>query len=206
MADVGSENVPGSLQHASSRRQSSGPMGTQAFAQQESPAASESPLSAEGSQSGNRRARRMRQFGSSPQPGTPMAQGTPERCALATPLATMMQHAQIEQSPDSAQPRGSRQSSTSTPLAMMQQGQTDQSPAAAQPSSSRRSGSKQRYPQYLPSDVVGQGLKKGTLIRATIRINAQDRTQAFATVPGLPSDLMIRVRPHSTDADLHAQG
>ncbi len=135
----------------------------------------------------------MRHFGRSPQPGTSMPQGTPEQFAPDAPLAASMQQTQMELSPDSAQSSGYGQSGISTPLAMMQQGQAAQSPDSALPSGSRRSSSKQRYPQYLPSEALGQGLKKGALIRATIRINAQDRTQAFATVPGLPSDLMIRV-------------
>ena len=63
-----------------------------------------------------------------------------------------------------------------------------------QSSSSKQSpGAKQRFPHYLVHEDVGKGLKKGTLMRASIRVSMQDRSQAFATVPGLPSDLMIRV-------------
>lgn len=147
-----------------------------AFTQPDSPMPLEiPPPSAEASQSGgNRRTRRLRQFGKSPQPGSLTPQGTPEQSVLDTLLA-----------------------------ATLQQGQTDRFPESAQPRQSGRP--KQRYPQYLPSELVGQGLKKGALIRASIRINAQDRTQAFATVPGLPSDLMIRVRPQWPHTDLHAQ-
>ena len=54
--------------------------------------------------------------------------------------------------------------------------------------------SQQRFPQHLGHDDVGKGLKQGILLKTTIRFNAQDRQQAFATIEGLPSDLMIRVR------------
>ena len=64
-----------------------------------------------------------------------------------------------------------------------------------QSSSSKQSpGAKQRFPHYLAHEDVGKGLKQSSLMRASIRVNMQDRSQAFATVPGLPSDLMIRVR------------
>ena len=71
------------------------------------------------------------------------------------------------------------------------------------------SGRKQRYREHLSHEELGQGLKRGSLFRAPFRVNAHDRTQAFATVPGLPSDLMIRVRlrlwlpdaPYSAGAD-----
>ena len=54
--------------------------------------------------------------------------------------------------------------------------------------------SQQRFPQHLDHDEVGKGLKQGVLLKTIIRFNAQDRQQAFATIEGLPSDLMIRVR------------
>ena len=54
--------------------------------------------------------------------------------------------------------------------------------------------SQQRYSQHLGHDDVGKGLKQGVLLKTIIRFNAQDRQQAFATIEGLPSDLMIRVR------------
>jgi DIS3-like exonuclease 2 len=56
------------------------------------------------------------------------------------------------------------------------------------------SGRKQRFKEHLKHEELGQGLKRGSLFRAPFRSNAHDRTQAFATVAGLPSDLMIRVR------------
>ena len=52
---------------------------------------------------------------------------------------------------------------------------------------------KQRYKEHLGHAELAQGLKRGALLRVPIRVNAHDRSQAFATVPGLPSDLMIRV-------------
>ena len=171
-------NVSGRLQQPSKSMQSSGLKQLDALTQPDSPMPlAISPPSAEASQSGgNRRGRRLRQFGSSPQPGILTPQAPPEQCAPHTP-----------------------------PAAMLHQGQTDQSPASSQPSGSRQSGRpKQRYPQHLASELVGQGLKKGALIRACIRINAQDRSQAFATVPGLPTDLMIRVRPQWRHTDLRA--
>ena len=159
--------VPGSLQQTGSGTEPSGSQHANASAQHDDSAQSEMlPQSADPSQSGgNRKARRARQFSHSAQPGTSMPQGTPEQCP---------------QEP--------------SPATAAQEGQTDQSAAPAQRSSGSRH-SKQRYPHYLASEEVGQGLKMGALIRATIRINPQDRAQAFATVPGLPSDLMIRVRP-----------
>lgn len=60
--------------------------------------------------------------------------------------------------------------------------------------SSGRKAAKLRYPEYLGHEALGQGLKTGTLFRAVMRLNASDRTQGFATLEGLPSDLMIRVR------------
>ena len=54
--------------------------------------------------------------------------------------------------------------------------------------------SQQRFPQHLSHHDTGKGLKQGVFLKAVIRFNAQDRNQAFATIEGLPSDLMIRVR------------
>ena len=39
-----------------------------------------------------------------------------------------------------------------------------------------------------------RGLKTGGLFRALFRTNPSDRTQAFCTLPGLPSDIFVRVR------------
>ncbi|KAL4419743.1 hypothetical protein ABPG75_006841, partial [Micractinium tetrahymenae] len=38
-----------------------------------------------------------------------------------------------------------------------------------------------------------QGLKSGAYFRGVLRVNASDRTQAFCTLPGLPTDVFIRV-------------
>ena len=57
----------------------------------------------------------------------------------------------------------------------------------------RGAARKQRYKEHLGHAELAQGLKGGALLRAPIRVNAHDRSQAFATAPGLPSDLMIRV-------------
>ena len=56
--------------------------------------------------------------------------------------------------------------------------------------------SQQRFLQHLGHDELGKGLKQGVLLKTIMRFNAQDRQQAFATIEGLPSDLMIRVRSH----------
>lgn len=39
-----------------------------------------------------------------------------------------------------------------------------------------------------------QGLKSGALFRATFRTNPSDRTQGYCTLPGLPTDVFVRVR------------
>jgi DIS3-like exonuclease 2 len=52
---------------------------------------------------------------------------------------------------------------------------------------------KLRYPEHMGQEELMRGLKRGLLFRASIRVNASDRSQAFATLPGLPSDVMIRV-------------
>ncbi len=56
-------------------------------------------------------------------------------------------------------------------------------------------GRKLRYPAYSSREELGHGLKKGSYFKGPIRVNAHDRSQAYITLPGLPSDLMIRVRP-----------
>ena len=137
-----------------------------------------------------------------------------EEFANSMQLSGRLRQGQDRQSDGSAQASGSREYGKSRqevkalpkPIGIMQQGQTGQSEDAGQPSVSRQSGGpKQRHPQYMAHDQVGQGLKKGVLIRTTIRISAQDRSQAFATVPGLPSDLMLRVCPqlNRTAFNLH---
>lgn len=54
---------------------------------------------------------------------------------------------------------------------------------------------KARFPAYASHEELGQGLKRGQYFKANLRVNAHDRSQAFATLPDLPSDLMIRVIP-----------
>ncbi len=56
---------------------------------------------------------------------------------------------------------------------------------------------KMRFPAYASHEELGQGLKKGRFFKGAIRVNAHDRSQAYVTIPGLPSDLMIRVCPRS---------
>ncbi|BDA45360.1 DIS3-like exonuclease 2 [Coccomyxa sp. Obi] len=51
---------------------------------------------------------------------------------------------------------------------------------------------KTRFPVYASHEELGQGLKKGHFFKGAIRVNAHDRSQAYVTLPGLPSDLMIR--------------
>lgn len=50
---------------------------------------------------------------------------------------------------------------------------------------------KPAYAEYLEPEDVEAGLRVGLLFRATIRCNASDRSQAFATLPGLPHDVFI---------------
>ena len=103
----------------------------------------------------------------------------------------------------SGQQRACRQSGRAMPPGLSPQVPEKGLPEAVTPpsgsmhqssSSKQSSGAKQRFPHYLAHEDVGKGLKQGSLMRASIRVNMQDRSQAFATVPGLPSDLIIRVR------------
>lgn len=54
---------------------------------------------------------------------------------------------------------------------------------------------KMRFPAYASHEELGTGLKKGLYFKGPIRVNAHDRSQAYITLAGLPSDLMIRVSP-----------
>ncbi|KAL6768182.1 RNB1 [Auxenochlorella protothecoides x Auxenochlorella symbiontica] len=57
--------------------------------------------------------------------------------------------------------------------------------------------------KYSPADLQ-QGLKRGTLFRAVIRYNASDTSQAFATLPGLSHDILIKgalAQGHSMEGD-----
>jgi len=198
---------PGSLNRAARRRHLQGADrsdGSDVPCASVQPGSSPQP-GAESSQSGRSKhqcksghANGAARLDASPQPGMF------EEFATSMQLSRTSGQGQDRQSDGSAQASGSREHGKSKqevkalpkPIGIMQQGQTSQSEDAEQASVSRQSGGpKQRYPQYMAHDQVGQGLKKGVLIRATIRISAQDRSQAFATVPGLPSDLMLRVCP-----------
>lgn len=60
--------------------------------------------------------------------------------------------------------------------------------------------------KYSPAELQ-QGLKRGMLFRAVIRYNASDSSQAFATLPVLPSDILIKVGPSRVGVHgLHALG
>lgn len=52
-----------------------------------------------------------------------------------------------------------------------------------------------RHSAYWPQDILQKGFKKMELFRSVIRINAGDRSQAYASLPGLSADMFIRVRP-----------
>ena len=112
------------------------------------------------------------QFSSTP-PGASRQQSARRQSGRAMPPGLS------PQAPGTGQPDASTPPGGST----HQSGSSKQSP-----------GTKQRFPRYLAHGDVGKGLKQGSLIRASIRVNIQECSQAFATVPGLPSDLMIRVR------------
>ena len=54
-----------------------------------------------------------------------------------------------------------------------------------------------------PAHAPQQGLKSGAYFRGVLRVNASDRTQAFCSLPGLPTDVFIRVRPSMPCPLLH---
>ena len=55
-----------------------------------------------------------------------------------------------------------------------------------------KSRKKSLYPEHLAAEEVETLINEGALLKATLRINATDRTQAFATVAGLPCDIFIK--------------
>ncbi|KAK9845283.1 hypothetical protein WJX81_002294 [Elliptochloris bilobata] len=62
--------------------------------------------------------------------------------------------------------------------------------------SGRRSRSKRtRFAAHWERERLQAALKTGGAFRAPLRFNACDRTQAFATLPGLRSDIMVRGAP-----------
>ena len=66
----------------------------------------------------------------------------------------------------------------------------------ASSSSSRGSsgrGSKSYYSEHLAGQLLQQGLKGGALFRCTFRTNPSDRSQGYCTLPGLPTDVFVRV-------------
>ena len=65
--------------------------------------------------------------------------------------------------------------------------------AGAGPKSRSRS-KRARFAPHWERERLQAALKTGGAFRAALRFNAGDRAQAFATLPGLRTDLMIRVR------------
>ena len=65
--------------------------------------------------------------------------------------------------------------------------------AGSGPRSSSRTR-RTRFTPYWERERLQKALKSGTAFRAALRFSACDRTQAFATLPGLRFDIMIRVR------------
>jgi hypothetical protein len=61
-------------------------------------------------------------------------------------------------------------------------------------SSSRARTKKVLFPEHATRAELQRGLKNGVLFRAQFRTNAADRTQGYCTVPGLPTDIFIKVR------------
>eukprot|EP00887_Chlorella_sp_A99_P000156 scaffold16.g156.t1 len=48
------------------------------------------------------------------------------------------------------------------------------------------------FSEHLRGADLQRGLKTGALFRAVLRVAASDRTQAYCTVPGLPTDIFIK--------------
>jgi DIS3-like exonuclease 2 len=44
----------------------------------------------------------------------------------------------------------------------------------------------------MSQDQLQTGLKRGHLFRVKMRVNAGDRREAYATLPGLPADVLLR--------------
>ncbi|KAL0033647.1 hypothetical protein WJX79_009647 [Trebouxia sp. C0005] len=49
-----------------------------------------------------------------------------------------------------------------------------------------------RHSEYWPQDLLQKGFKSMELFRSVMRINAGDKTQAYASLPGLSADVFIR--------------
>lgn len=48
-------------------------------------------------------------------------------------------------------------------------------------------------PPHAPATTLQQGLKGGALFRAAFRTNPSDRSQGYCSLPGLPTDVFVRV-------------
>ena len=64
------------------------------------------------------------------------------------------------------------------------------------------SGSRARtlFPPYYDNEQLAPLLKRGRALRCKLRANAANRTEAYATLEGLPSDLVIRGERHQNRA------
>lgn len=54
------------------------------------------------------------------------------------------------------------------------------------------SADRTRHSEYWPQDLLQKGFKNMKLFRSVMRINAGDKTQAYASLPGLSADIFIR--------------
>ncbi|KAL0046957.1 hypothetical protein WJX82_002966 [Trebouxia sp. C0006] len=54
------------------------------------------------------------------------------------------------------------------------------------------SSDRTRHSEYWPQDLLQKGFKNMELFRSVMRINAGDKTQAYASLPGLSADIFIR--------------
>ena len=66
-----------------------------------------------------------------------------------------------------------------------------------------RTTRKARFAPHWEGPALQQGLKSGQLFRATLRVNPSDRSQGFVTIPGLPSDILIKARPRCSSLSYH---
>eukprot|EP00883_Tetradesmus_obliquus_P011050 jgi/Sobl393_1/3791/SZX67493.1 len=70
------------------------------------------------------------------------------------------------------------------------------SPAGGGVGSSSRQGSGKSFtfnwPAYMDREQLSHAMKRGHVFRAKFRLNASNRTEAFCTLEGLPSDMTIR--------------
>lgn len=81
-----------------------------------------------------------------------------------------------------AAPAGSPSCMTSTP------------PSRTPPPGSRARSKRPRFAPHWERERLQAALKSGGAHRAALRFSAADRAQAFATLPGLRTDVMVRVR------------